>query len=209
MPVIHKYSSSARHSHSHLLVHSIIPFHRVLIFRLERNIWSHYIIQGIPSSSIPGNEVILDCFKNFRLVLVVDHWLLLCLLETDIMPLLIAIDVKLLPLTQPHLRTHIYAHPYPSTQRATQLRRVLARAYSVSIQNLNTVTVKPTVWYPPHSHIPPCSFYFSTGSYRITARRIHTCYHASARTFIAIKILSAAKTRQHKKPMPRAFNVTV
>jgi hypothetical protein len=62
---------------------------------------------------------------------------------------------------------------------------------------------------PPHSHIPPCSFYVSTGPYRITARRIRTCYHASARTFIAIKILSAAKTRQHKKPMPTAFRVTV
>jgi hypothetical protein len=60
---------------------------------------------------------------------------------------------------------------------------------------------------PPHSHIPPCSFYFSTGPNRITARRIRTCYHASARTFIAIKILSAAKTGQHKNPMLTAFRV--
>jgi hypothetical protein len=48
--------------------------------------------------------------------------------------------VKLLPLPQPHLRTRTYAQTYPSTQRATQLRRVLACAYSVSIQNLNTVS---------------------------------------------------------------------
>jgi hypothetical protein len=48
--------------------------------------------------------------------------------------------VKLLPLPQPHLCTHTYAHTYQSSQRATQLRGVLARVYSVSIQNLNTVS---------------------------------------------------------------------
>jgi hypothetical protein len=48
--------------------------------------------------------------------------------------------VKLLPLPQTQLRTRTYAHTYQSTQRATQLRGVLARAYSVSIQNLNTVS---------------------------------------------------------------------
>jgi hypothetical protein len=50
--------------------------------------------------------------------------------------------VKLLPLPlpQPHLRTRTYAHTNQSTQRATQLIGVMARAYSVSIQNLNTVS---------------------------------------------------------------------
>jgi hypothetical protein len=48
--------------------------------------------------------------------------------------------VKLLPLPLPHLITCTYAHTYQSTQRVTQLTGVLARAYSVSIQNLNTVS---------------------------------------------------------------------
>jgi hypothetical protein len=46
---------------------------------------------------------------------------------------------------------------------------------------------------PTHSHISPYIFYFSTGPNRINVHRIHTCYHASARIFIAINILSAAK----------------
>jgi hypothetical protein len=49
-------------------------------------------------------------------------------------------SVKLLPLPQPHSRARIYAHTCQSTQRATQLRGVLVRAHSVSIQNLNTVS---------------------------------------------------------------------
>jgi hypothetical protein len=44
--------------------------------------------------------------------------------------------VKLLHLPQPHLRTRTHAHTYQSTQRATQIRGVLARANYVSIQNL-------------------------------------------------------------------------
>jgi hypothetical protein len=48
--------------------------------------------------------------------------------------------VKLLPIPQPHLRTRTYAHIYQSTQRATQITRVLARAYYVSRQNLKTVS---------------------------------------------------------------------
>jgi hypothetical protein len=49
--------------------------------------------------------------------------------------------VTLLSLPQPHLRTRTYAETYPSAQRATQLRSVLARVCSVSRQNLNTITV--------------------------------------------------------------------
>jgi hypothetical protein len=49
--------------------------------------------------------------------------------------------VKLLPLPQPHLRTRTYVQTYPSAQRATQLKSVMARVYSVSRQNLNTTTV--------------------------------------------------------------------
>jgi hypothetical protein len=49
--------------------------------------------------------------------------------------------VKLRPLPQPHLRARTYAETYPIAQRATQLRSVLARVYSVSRQNLNTTTV--------------------------------------------------------------------
>jgi hypothetical protein len=49
--------------------------------------------------------------------------------------------VKLLPLPQPSLHTRTYVSTYPSAQRATQLRSVLARVYSVSRQNLNTTAV--------------------------------------------------------------------
>jgi hypothetical protein len=49
--------------------------------------------------------------------------------------------VKLIPLLQPHLLTRIYAHTCPSTKRATHLKSVLARVYSISIQNLNTTTL--------------------------------------------------------------------
>jgi hypothetical protein len=49
--------------------------------------------------------------------------------------------VKLLPLPQPHMCARTDARTNPSAQRATQLRSVLTRVYSVSIQNLNTTTV--------------------------------------------------------------------
>jgi hypothetical protein len=49
--------------------------------------------------------------------------------------------IKLLPLPQPQLRTRKYAQTYQSAQRATQLKSVLVRVYSVSSQNLNTTTV--------------------------------------------------------------------
>jgi hypothetical protein len=49
--------------------------------------------------------------------------------------------VKLLPLPRPPLRARTEARTNPSAQRATQLRSVLARVYSVSRQNLNTTTV--------------------------------------------------------------------
>jgi hypothetical protein len=48
---------------------------------------------------------------------------------------------KLLPLPQPPVRAHTDAWTNPSAQRATQLRRVLARMYAVSIQNQTTTTV--------------------------------------------------------------------
>jgi hypothetical protein len=48
---------------------------------------------------------------------------------------------KLLPLPQPPVRTRTDARTNPSAQRATQLRRVLARVYAVSIQNQITTTV--------------------------------------------------------------------
>jgi hypothetical protein len=49
--------------------------------------------------------------------------------------------VKLLPLPQPSLRTRTDAHTNPSSQRATQLRSVLARVYAVSRQNQITTAV--------------------------------------------------------------------
>jgi trehalose utilization protein len=49
--------------------------------------------------------------------------------------------VKLLPIPQPHLRTHTDTPTYTSAQRANHLKSVLAHVYSVSIQNLNTTTV--------------------------------------------------------------------
>jgi hypothetical protein len=48
---------------------------------------------------------------------------------------------KLLPLPQPPVRARTDAPTNPSAQRATQLRRVLARVYAVSIQNQITTTV--------------------------------------------------------------------
>jgi hypothetical protein len=49
--------------------------------------------------------------------------------------------VKLLPLPQPQLRARTDVRTNPSARRATRLRSVLARVYSVSIQNRNTTTV--------------------------------------------------------------------
>jgi hypothetical protein len=51
------------------------------------------------------------------------------------------ISDKLLPLPQPPMRARTDARTNPSAQRATQLRRVLARVYAVSIQNQITTTV--------------------------------------------------------------------
>jgi hypothetical protein len=48
---------------------------------------------------------------------------------------------KLLPLPQPPVRSRTDARTNPSAQRATQLRRVLARVYAVSIQNQITTTI--------------------------------------------------------------------
>jgi hypothetical protein len=48
---------------------------------------------------------------------------------------------KLIPLPQPPVRARTDARTKPSAQRATQLRRVLARVYAVSIQNQITTTV--------------------------------------------------------------------
>jgi hypothetical protein len=48
---------------------------------------------------------------------------------------------KLLPLPQPPVSARTDARKNPSAQRATQLRRVLARVYAVSIQNQITTTV--------------------------------------------------------------------
>jgi hypothetical protein len=49
--------------------------------------------------------------------------------------------VKLLPLPQPPVRARTDVRTNPSSQRATQLRGVLARVYAVSIQNQITTSV--------------------------------------------------------------------
>jgi hypothetical protein len=49
--------------------------------------------------------------------------------------------VKLLPLRHPPVRARTSARTYPSAQRATQLRSVLARVYAVSRQSQSTTTV--------------------------------------------------------------------
>jgi hypothetical protein len=59
----------------------------------------------------------------------------------DTHPRLMEADDKLLPLPQPPVRARMDARTNPSAQRATQLRRVLARVYAVSIQNQITTTV--------------------------------------------------------------------
>jgi hypothetical protein len=94
MHVIQKGSSRVRRSHSHFSVHSIIPFCRVLSFWFDLNIRPHNIIQFSPSSSILGSELLLDCFKSSRPVLVVYHWLLCCLIEINIMLLMIAVPMN-------------------------------------------------------------------------------------------------------------------
>jgi hypothetical protein len=48
---------------------------------------------------------------------------------------------KLLPLPQPPVRACTDTRTNPSAQRATQLRRVLARVYAVSMQNQITTNV--------------------------------------------------------------------
>jgi hypothetical protein len=48
---------------------------------------------------------------------------------------------KLLPLLQTPVRARTDAQTNPSAQRATQLSRVLARVYAVSIQNQITTIV--------------------------------------------------------------------
>jgi hypothetical protein len=60
-----------------------------------------------------------------------------CYVHNFVLP----VSVKLLPLPQPPVRARTDARTNPSAQRATQLRSVLARVYSVSRQNLNTTTV--------------------------------------------------------------------
>jgi hypothetical protein len=51
-------------------------------------------------------------------------------------------SVKLLPLPQAPLRARTDARTNPNTQRATQLRSVLARVYAVARQNQITTTVQ-------------------------------------------------------------------
>jgi hypothetical protein len=53
----------------------------------------------------------------------------------------IVVVVRLLALRHLPVRAHTDARKNPSAQRATQLRRVLAHVYAVSIQNVNTNTV--------------------------------------------------------------------
>jgi hypothetical protein len=48
---------------------------------------------------------------------------------------------KLLPLPHPPVRARTNARTNPNTQRATQLMSVLARVYTVLIQNQITTTV--------------------------------------------------------------------
>jgi hypothetical protein len=54
---------------------------------------------------------------------------------------LYGLNDKLLPLPQPPMRARTDARTNSSAQRATQLRRVLARVYDVSLQNQITTTV--------------------------------------------------------------------
>jgi hypothetical protein len=58
---------------------------------------------------------------------------MLCLADID--------SDKLLPLPQPPVRARTDARTNPSAQRATQLRRVLARVYAISAQNQITTSV--------------------------------------------------------------------
>jgi hypothetical protein len=54
---------------------------------------------------------------------------------------LVSVNDKLLPLPQPPVRARTDAWTNPSAQRATQLRSVIARVYTVSIHNQITTTV--------------------------------------------------------------------
>jgi hypothetical protein len=92
--VIHTGSSYARRSCSHLLVHSLISICRFFSFRFDFNVRPHNILKCSPSFSIMGGEVLLDSFQSSRPVLVINHWLLCYLLETDFMPLLVSISAN-------------------------------------------------------------------------------------------------------------------
>jgi hypothetical protein len=67
-----------------------------------------------------------------------------CLGPNGSSPLATPILIKLLPFPlpqpRPRPRARTYAHTFQRTQRATQLRGVLARAYCVTVQNMNTVS---------------------------------------------------------------------
>jgi hypothetical protein len=80
-----------RRSCSHFLVHSFITFSRVFSFWLECNVQAYNIIQCTPIYSILGGNVLPDCFQSSWPILVIYHWLLCSLLETNLMTLLVAI----------------------------------------------------------------------------------------------------------------------
>jgi hypothetical protein len=92
--VIHKVLSHVRLSCSHFLVYSFISIYRVFSFRFDLNVQPHNIIQCSPSSYVLGGKVILDSFQSSRPVLIINDWLLCCIFETDLMPLLVMIDAN-------------------------------------------------------------------------------------------------------------------
>jgi hypothetical protein len=82
----------------------------------------------------PGRENLADYHTNHHSAQHHKDMRHLILHESNI-PQVLRGCVKLLPLPQPPVRARMDARTNPSAQRATQLRSVVTRVYSVSIQN--------------------------------------------------------------------------
>jgi hypothetical protein len=90
-PVIHKVSSSVRHSCCHFLIDSFITIYRAFGFRLDLNVWVHKIIQCSPSYSIMRGNLLFDLLQSSWPILVINHRFFSSLLETNFMKVLVAI----------------------------------------------------------------------------------------------------------------------
>jgi hypothetical protein len=88
----------------------------------------------------PGHENLADYHTKLHSAQHHKYMRHLILHEANSLQVLRGCD-KLPPLPHPPVRARTDARTNPSAQRATKLRRVLARVYAVSIKNQITTTV--------------------------------------------------------------------